>query len=534
METILVTNRAERLPWKIIYQNIQRLVTMNKKEKVQFMKDYTKEERILLINFTKTWLDESIQDDPKIEGYVLHRGDRKGRIGGGTAIYVKEEYESQIVAKMSTGSVEMVAVYIEKLNILNIAIYRPPDALKHSFSEILKNVKKILRNTRTPEPTIIITGDFNFPFLKWKRDINGGCIWEIKKVVATRDEKNQFEILNAAMDDFGLIQTIEEPTRLKNTLDLVYTNEVSMFSHVEVLKSCMSDHDRIELTTNIKSNESHIVSCVNQNNENCLRKLNFNFESIEWEEMNKELEEIQWIEVFKEKDTELCLEFLMEVIMNLCKKYIPEKKARNRSIIPKRRKKLFNKIKKLRRSKQRATNRKKEEINRKILEVEREIILNKREERAFNERKVIDNIDNKPKLFYGYIKNKEKRENKIGPFKLDGDYVTENRDICETMVKQYNAQYSNNKNKNNVSDNIFIDIQADDITDIQISYEDIQNAIGAMDTNSTAGPDGIPAKLLIKTKEKIAMPLQIIMRKSIDEGVIPSILKLAHVAPIHK
>ena len=30
------------------------------------------------------------------------------------------------------------------------------------------------------------------------------------------------------------------------------------------------------------------------------------------------------------------------------------------------------------------------------------------------------------------------------------------------------------------------------------------------------------------------MPLQIIMRKSIDEGVIPSILKLAHVAPIHK
>ena len=55
-----------------------------------------------------------------------------------------------------------------------------------------------------------------------------------------------------------------------------------------------------------------------------------------------------------------------------------------------------------------------------------------------------------------------------------------------------------------------------------------------MDPNSAAGPDGIPAKFLIKTKENIAIPLGMMMRKSIDQGKIPDVLKLAFITPIHK
>ena len=43
---------------------------------------------------------------------------------------------------------------------------------------------------KTPEPTIILSGDFNFPFVKWKRLQNGGCTWEYKtKSNATGDKK---------------------------------------------------------------------------------------------------------------------------------------------------------------------------------------------------------------------------------------------------------------------------------------------------------------------------------------------------------
>ena len=55
-----------------------------------------------------------------------------------------------------------------------------------------------------------------------------------------------------------------------------------------------------------------------------------------------------------------------------------------------------------------------------------------------------------------------------------------------------------------------------------------------MDENSSAGPDEVPAIFLKKTKNTIAKPLMYILRKSLDEGVIPDIFKLAHITPIYK
>ncbi|MCP4252797.1 MAG: reverse transcriptase family protein, partial [Candidatus Scalindua sp.] len=48
------------------------------------------------------------------------------------------------------------------------------------------------------------------------------------------------------------------------------------------------------------------------------------------------------------------------------------------------------------------------------------------------------------------------------------------------------------------------------------------------------GPDGIPAILLKKLKKDISKPLAILLRRSIDEGKIPEIFKMAYVTPIHK
>ena len=73
---------------------------------------------------------------------------------------------------MSIDGVEMIAVYIEKLNILNIVIYRPPDANMNNFSKVLDKLKDILSEVKVPEPTVLITGDFNFSFIKWIREEN--------------------------------------------------------------------------------------------------------------------------------------------------------------------------------------------------------------------------------------------------------------------------------------------------------------------------------------------------------------------------
>ena len=75
-------NNKER-PWKIMIQNMKRLVSKNSKEKVELLKEYVKEDKIMLMNLTETWLDNTIKDVVEIEGYNIFRGDRKNREGEG-------------------------------------------------------------------------------------------------------------------------------------------------------------------------------------------------------------------------------------------------------------------------------------------------------------------------------------------------------------------------------------------------------------------------------------------------------------------
>ena len=514
------------------------MVTKCKKHKINFFNEYSKENNILLMNFTETWLNDYIEKDIKIDGYQLYRGDRKNKGGGGVAIYIKNEYDAEKIGEMSVGGVEMTAIFIKRINTINIVIYRPPDAATNDFLSVLENVDEIVSRVNRPEPTVLITGDFNFPFIRWVRGSNYGCRWEHKKNSgATTEGRKQLGKLNEVVDRFGLVQIVDEATRGNNTLDLIFTNDVSRFANIEVTSSSMSDHNQIELTTNLttRNDEATRISKKEYGDEINFWHLNFHHEDVRWTQINEEISEIQWKYLFHGRDTETCTNMLMMILKMLCLKLIPVKKQRNKNKIPRERKKLYNRMKMLKRSKHRAKGRKKErELEMRIQKTEIEILNHREQERKVKENKVIENMKKKPKVFFDYIKNQENRETKIGPFKIQDRYIYNANEICELLVKQYNSQFSNNTNKSGLNEDIFSDIQEGDLADIKIIEKDIIDAIGGLKNNSAAGPDGIPAKFLINTKNAIATPLTVIMRKSLDEGKIPDIFKLAYVTPIHK
>ena len=91
-------------------QNMEGLVSKNSKEKVELLKEYVKEDNIIIMNLTETHLDETIEDVVDIEGYNIFRGDRMNRVRGGTAIYVHDKIDANIKLKMSNGKCEVVAV----------------------------------------------------------------------------------------------------------------------------------------------------------------------------------------------------------------------------------------------------------------------------------------------------------------------------------------------------------------------------------------------------------------------------------------
>ena len=80
---ISCVNNIER-PWKFVYQNIQSLISDNSRIKIDYFNEYIVENKIALFNFTETWLNDTIKDEAKINGYNIFRGDRNEiKQGGG-------------------------------------------------------------------------------------------------------------------------------------------------------------------------------------------------------------------------------------------------------------------------------------------------------------------------------------------------------------------------------------------------------------------------------------------------------------------
>ena len=491
-----------------------------------------------MINFTETWMNETIKEDANINEFQCFRVDRKELSRGGAAIYVRDQLEAKIINKINADKCEMLAINIEHLNTINIFIYRPPDTTLSTFSRIIKELQSILEEIQSPEPNIIITGDFNFPFVKWIRETSNGCRWEyVTGASASRDEKAQFINLILLLDKYNIIQSIEEPTRGNNTLDLIFTNNIDMFIDIGVTESLLSDHNIIEISTSYKVNQKVEDVRTNNKGETDLWRLNYRNENISWSNINEKIKEIPWKRLFKDKDVKICSQIFISIIVYICFKFIPTKKPPNSSKIPRERKKLLNRLKMLKRSRSKHSKKnnnikKKKEVEKKIEETERNLIEHRKRERYEKEMKIIENIKNNPKMLFDYVKKNKNKDNRVGPFKNGNEYIYEAKSICNILTEQYNSQFSEKADNENIE--MFENILEDDLVDINIDEKDIRDAIDKLDTNSAQGPDGVPAIFMIKTRDSIAIPLKLILRKSLDEGTIPDIYKLAYVTPIYK
>ena len=219
----------ENEPWKFIYQNIRGLVSENSRIKIDYFNEYVLENKIIIMNFTETWLNNNVKEEANINGYNIFRGDREDIKQGGTAIYLQDKIEAEILASYSKNNCEMVAIKVPSLNLVNVVVYRPPHTKLVDFKPLMNKIEEVLNTVEKPDPTIIWTGDFNFPFVQWKECLSGGCTWDFNtNTNATADEREQFRCVMNICSNFNLIQIIDKPTRGNNTLDLVFTNELDV------------------------------------------------------------------------------------------------------------------------------------------------------------------------------------------------------------------------------------------------------------------------------------------------------------------
>ncbi|KAK4810710.1 LOW QUALITY PROTEIN: hypothetical protein QYF61_007684, partial [Mycteria americana] len=210
---------------KCLYTNARSMG--NKQEELEAI---VHQENYDMVAITETWWDDSHNWSAAMDGYKLFRRDRRGRRGGGVALYIRECLDS---LELDDGDDRVECLWVRirgKANKADIVVgvcYRPPNQDEETDELFYKQLGEASRSL-----ALVLVGDFNLPDVCWKYN--------------TAERKQSRRFLECVADNF-LTQLVSEPTREGAPLDLLFTNREGLVSHVMV-GGCLgqSDHEMIE------------------------------------------------------------------------------------------------------------------------------------------------------------------------------------------------------------------------------------------------------------------------------------------------
>ena len=182
---------------------------------------------------TETHLTDRIDDcELRIDGYEIKRSDRKGREGGGVAIYFKDNLNIVEMEKYQSENIE--AICSQKM--LIGTVYRPPD--RDDFYTLFPPILEQIWQTRK---NLLIIGDLNSDLTPNSMNDKG-------------------RRLKTILNNYNLKNMIKDPTRVtettKSVLDLVIVNDASKVISSGVHDICIADHKLVYLKYTLKRSKS--------------------------------------------------------------------------------------------------------------------------------------------------------------------------------------------------------------------------------------------------------------------------------------
>ena len=445
-----------------LYLNIRGVYPKSNRTKIDYIRDLASQSESAFIVMTETHLSPDILDaEVAIQGYTSYRADRaEPRTHGGSMVYVRNDLASQLVASHSNGYCETVVVQCRTLDTLVLCVYRPPDCKLAQFREALEVCQTSINNTMKEHSKVrnfLLFGDFNFPCISWP----SRQIYSQQGRVTKSDDKKQAELLLDFSDENFLENCVETPTRGKNILDLVFSNNHSLINYYKtIVNKSLSDHFIIEVLLNFSYNQQKKDEKVknpystkafeydtkNADDEDWLRFDNFMQQKDsdldkdkEFEKLNSE-EQLKKMHTFIEEGLELCIKKKEDfkdnketedpVVSKKPKNFIP-RAVRN---LMRKKVKLSNKVLK---SKNWDKNYK---VMLEIEVVEEELKTHYLERRKNEEKKAVNALFSDPKYFYSYEKKFSKTLDTIACLEGEGgSMVTDSKEQADLLLIQYES-----------------------------------------------------------------------------------------------
>ena len=145
-------------------------------------------------------------------------------------------------------------------------------------------------------------------------------------------------------------------------------------------------------------------------------------------------------------------------------------------------------------------------------------------------------IKKNPKSFYKFVRSNSTIEAGIGPLRDEMGNLETSKKLKELLNAQYSSVFSTPDPNKDVKypNDFFGHPQANTLSDINITREDITDAIKILSQNTSGGPNEFSVLLRRQCSKSLAHPLKLLYEASLNTGEIPLDLKRAIITPIYK
>lgn len=502
---------------KIFYQNVRGLKTKLLNIRCAFPMFSTYD----IIVLTETWLSPDIENaELGFIGFQVYRLDRNPynssfSRGGGVLIAIKTTLKSHPIL-LNVANVDQVfaLLSVNSNNFLVGCVYLPPLSPLSIVESHLSSIENVLSNNKPH--SIILCGNYNIPHISWSSDLIG---------LSASGDFNP--VSHAIVDSFSFLnffQLNSISNNQGNTLDLIFSNsnKVTVSLATEPLVTPDSYHPplHIQLPTGAK---------INYSNTHTYKDFNF----ADYYAISRFIRYYNWEATFSLYSIDDAATIFNEALLHSIKLYVPNKTFHS----PKFPRWVSPALKNLILRKKRAHAAFKRSNSSNIYSVFSELRAKCKRLSKIDYQSYIANTEkmllNNPSTFWKFTKELNQSSTIPYTLRLDSETADSPTDSANLFAKYFSSVFR-------IAQSSFSDFPKDNIYSYELpsncyfTLDDVQTAIYSLKNNFSNGPDGISARLLFNCRDSIVFPLFILFRRSLDEGIFPSVWKICSVSPVFK
>jgi len=460
-----------------------------------------------IIGVSESWGDIDTEDSEfNIPGFSMFRSDRvNGHHGGGVLLFVKTEYQA-VETSMSSQFADQVWCKIKIKNgdeLLIGVCYRSPNTTLFGKDNDLLLLNLINEIRGKP---VLLMGDFNFPDIDWE---------------AHHGNTSMSSGFIDAVDEAFLTQHVNLNTRKNSVLDLVFTSEPDMIDSVSVLGYLAdSDHNILQWTVSLSPTTA------------LFNRPSLDYSKADFPAIRRALEAIDWAATLHGDANEQWNTF-SSIIKTLESQFIPLKKA---SQCRKKAPWMTYRAAKLVDRKHKIYKKYKSTSHPAYVKASRAAQTEMRRAKRSFEKKLAKNIDSDRKSFYAYVRNRSRSKPQVGPLVNECSEVTSQPPDMAEMFNQFFASVFTHEDTDNIptAEPLFRAGDDQKLLDIHIDEELVRRKLDRLRSDKAPGADNISPRVLVELKDEITVPVTLIMKCSLDSGLVPDDWKAAYVTPVYK